>query len=58
MERITYVTKNVTVRLEPVMAASMKMAVLCIAEPCILVEIYGRFRGTCSLSNMRAMSAR
>jgi hypothetical protein len=30
-------------------AASMKMAVFWVVEPCSLVEVYQRFRGTCCL---------
>jgi hypothetical protein len=30
-------------------AVNMKMAVVCVVEPCSLVEVYRRFRGTCCL---------
>jgi hypothetical protein len=37
------------VRLEVLTAASTKMAVLRVVQPCSLVEVYRRFRGACYL---------
>jgi hypothetical protein len=39
----------VNLRFQVLTAASMKMAVFWVAAPCILVEVYRRFRGACCL---------
>jgi hypothetical protein len=42
---------NITffVRFQVLTAASMKMTVFWVVSPCILVEVYQRFRGACCL---------
>jgi hypothetical protein len=42
-------TSTPKLRFEIPTAASMKMAVFWVVAPCSLVEVYRRFRGTCSL---------
>jgi hypothetical protein len=46
---VNYIRKLQTRNIMFQTAGEMKMAVFCVVAPCILVEVYQRFRGTCCL---------